>query len=42
MKNTYTSEQKQTIIARYISSGEIYSQISADTGLPNIKNTIML
>ncbi len=33
MKNTYTSEQKQTIIERYISGGETYSQISADTGI---------
>ncbi|MBQ2933464.1 MAG: IS3 family transposase [Clostridia bacterium] len=33
MKNTYTSEQKQTIIERYISGGETYLQISADTGI---------
>lgn len=33
MKNTYTSEQKQTIIERYISGGETYSQINADTGI---------
>jgi hypothetical protein len=33
MKNTYTSEQRQTIIDRYISGGETYSQISADTGI---------
>lgn len=33
MKNTYTSEQKQTIIERYISGGETYSQINADTGV---------
>ncbi len=33
MKNTYTSEQKQTIIERYISDGETYSQINADTGI---------
>ena len=29
MKNTYTSEQKRTIIERYISGGETYSQINA-------------
>lgn len=33
MKNTYTSEQKQTIIERYILGGETYLQISADTGI---------
>ncbi len=33
MKNTYTSEQRQTIIDRYISGGETYLQISADTGI---------
>lgn len=33
MKNTYTSEQKQTIIERYTSGGETYLQISADTGI---------
>lgn len=33
MKNTYTSEQKRTIIERYISGGETYSQINADTGI---------
>lgn len=33
MKNTYTSEQRQTIIDRYISGGETYLQINADTGI---------
>lgn len=33
MKNTYISEQKRTIIERYISGGETYSQINADTGI---------
>ena len=33
MKNTYTSEQKQIIIERYISGGETYSQINADIGI---------
>ena len=33
MKNTYTSEQKQTIIERYILGNETYSQINADTGI---------
>lgn len=33
MKNTYTSEQKQTIVERYILGGETYLQISADTGI---------
>lgn len=33
MKKTYTSEQKQAIIERYISGGETYLQISEDTGI---------
>lgn len=33
MKNKYTSEQKKEIIDRYISGGETYSQINADTGI---------
>ena len=33
MKNTYISEQKQSITERYISGGETYSQINADTGV---------
>ena len=33
MKNKYTPEQKKEIIDRYISGGESYSQISANTGI---------
>lgn len=33
MKNKYTPEQKKEIIDRYISGGETYLQISADTGI---------
>jgi transposase-like protein len=33
MRNKYTDEQRQTIIDRYISSGETYSQINADIGI---------
>ncbi len=33
MKNKYTPEQKEEIIDRYISGGETYSQINADTGI---------
>ena len=33
MKKTYTSEERQSIINRYISDGESYLQIHADTGI---------
>lgn len=34
MKMTYTLEERQAIIDRYISNGEGYLQIHADTGIP--------
>ena len=33
MKKTYTLEERQSIINRYISDGESYLQIHADTGI---------